>query len=208
MTDRESTDLSAELPPGFAITDEDILKAMKRIQGYLDITPEDFRELFRVAWHLALQRLAGSIRAADIMTGDVVAVPRTASLREVAELMAQRGVAGVPVLEDDGSVAGIITERDFLSQMGESGTKSFMGIAARCLAGKGCVAAPIRAKKAEDIMTSPVVTITPEMVWLDIAGIFKEKKINRAPVVDVGGRLLGIVSREDIVHTPIIGQLS
>jgi len=71
------------------------------------------------------------------MTRDMVIVKRKTLLLDVAKLMADKGVAGVPVIEEDGKVAGIMAERDFLMRMGALDTKSFMGVVEKCLVGKG-----------------------------------------------------------------------
>jgi CBS domain-containing membrane protein len=206
MDTRQKPDHQPPLPESCGLSDEDIYEAMKEIPGYLDITPGDFKELYQIACRLALKRITQSVTADDIMTRDVVTVKRQTPLLDVAKLMADKGVAGVPVIEEDGRVAGIIAERDFLVRMGALGTESFMGVVEKCLMGKGCVAAPIRAQKAEDVMTSPVVTVQAETISLDISNLFRERKINRVPVVDNKGRLIGIVSREDIVHSPLISK--
>jgi CBS-domain-containing membrane protein len=186
------------------ISDEDIYAAMKEIPGYLDITSGDFKELYRIAYSNALKRITQSIRAGDIMTREVVAAERETPLKEVAKKMSEKGVSGVPVIEKDKKVAGVISEKDFLSRMGAKDTKTFMGVVAECLKGKGCVAIEIRAKKAEDIMTSPPIIVTEDTTLQDISNIFKEKKINRVPVVDRNSYLVGIVSREDIVEASIL----
>lgn len=189
------------------ISDKDIYEAMKDIPGYLDITPGDFKELYRQTYRHALNRIARSVKAGDIMTGEVLSVKRKTALTEVAKLMAEKGISGVPVIEDDRKVAGVISEKDFLSRMGARNTKTFMGVVAKCLGGNGCVALSIRAKNAEDIMTAPAVTVNVDAPLVDITTLFKERKINRVPVVDREGRLVGIVSREDIVEAPVLGGL-
>jgi len=122
----------------------------------------------------------------------------------VAELMAEKTVSGIPVLEDDGKVAGIISEKDFLSHMGSRDKTHFMAVVAECLKGKGCVAMPIRLKKAEDIMTSPAFTVKEDTSVIEIANLFTEKNINRVPVINEEGRLAGIVSRADIVRASLM----
>jgi CBS domain-containing membrane protein len=189
------------------ISDKDIYEAMKDIPGYLDITTGDFKELYRLTYRHALKRIVESVKASDIMTSEVVSVKRETPLKEVARLMAEQGVSGVPVIEDDRKVAGVISEKDFLSQMGARNTKTFMGIVSKCLKGKGCVALSIRAKKAEDIMIAPAITVNEDTTLLDITKILKERKINRVPVVDQDGCLIGIISREDIVEAPLSGGL-
>ncbi len=183
------------------LADADLYEAMKDVQGYLDITLSDLKEVYRHAYRHAVERVCSSVLVRDIMTTPVVSASRKAPLREVAEIMAQEGVSGVPVLEADGKVAGIISEKDFLALMGSRETKSFMALLAACLAGQsGCPAEPIRAQNAEDIMTSPAVTVRNDVPLGEIKALFSERKINRVPVVDSEGRLLGIVSRADVIR--------
>jgi CBS-domain-containing membrane protein len=181
---------------------------MKDIPGYLDITTGDFKELYRLTYIHALQRISQSIKAAAIMTEEVVAVKRETPLKEVAKLMSEQGVSGVPVIEEDRKVAGVISEKDFLSRMGGKSGKTFMGVIAKCLKGKACVAIPIRAKKAEDIMTSPAVTVKESSTLRDIADLFEGREINRVPVIDDKGCLTGIVSRGDIIKIPLLRGMS
>ena len=186
------------------ISDNDIYEAMKDIQGYLDITPADLKEIYKFAYRHALERITQSVRAHDIMTTQVFSVNRTTPVMEVAELMAEKTVSGIPVLEEDGKVAGIISEKDFLSHMGSRDKTHFMAVVAECLKGKGCVAMPIRSQKAEDIMTSPAVTVKEDTSVIEIANLFTEKNINRVPVINEEGRLKGIVSRADIVRASLM----
>ena len=186
------------------ISDNDIYEAMKDIPGYLDITPADLKEIYKFAYRHALQRITQAVRAHDIMTTQVFSVNRTTPVMEVAELMAEKTVSGIPVLEEDGKVAGIISEKDFLSHMGSRDKTHFMAVVAECLKGKGCVAMPIRSQKAEDIMTSPAVTVKEDTSVIEIANLFTEKNINRIPVINEEGRLKGIVSRADIVRASLM----
>ncbi len=186
-------------PPGLELGDEDIYEAMKQIPGYLDITPGDFKEVYHLAYRQAVERLSRSLTAGEIMTREVAQVRADTTLAEVAELMGRRGVSGVPVVDQDGKVVGIISEKDFLTHMGVREPKNFMTLVAGCLKTKGCIALPIKQKKAGDIMSAPPVTVGQETTAKEIAAIFTEKNINRVAVTDGQGRLLGIVSRGDIV---------
>jgi len=185
------------------ISDDDILTAMKQIDGYLDISFGDFKELYHVACSHALKRLMQSVKAGDIMTKKVVYVYKQTPSREVAEVMAKNSVSGIPVIDDGEQVVGIISENDFLSRMGKKEIKSFMNIIALCLGDKGCVAMPIRNQNAEDIMTSPVITANEETPVFDIVNLFADKKINRVPILSQDKKLVGIVSREDTLQTII-----
>jgi CBS domain-containing protein len=190
------------------ISDDDIYAAMKDIQGYLDISPADLKEIYKLAYRHALQRITRSVKARDIMTRQVFSVRRDTPLRAVAELMAEKTVSGIPVLDENDRIAGIISEKDFLGHLGAGDKIHFMSVIAECLQGKGCIAMPMRSQKAEDIMTSPAVTVEEDAATIEIAGIFAEKQINRVPVIDREGKLTGIISRADIVRASLINNRS
>lgn len=191
-----------------SLTEEDIYEAMKLIPGYLDITPGDFKEVYYLAYQHAVERLSLEVTAQRIMTREVIYVQSDTPLAEVAEAMGRKGVSGVPVLDQAGKVVGVISEKDFLTRMGVTGPKNFMSLVAACLKTKGCVALPIKQKEAEDIMSSPAVTVEEQATVKKIAEIFTTRNINRVVVTDPEGRLLGIVSRGDIVKAGFDGVKS
>ncbi|MFC1822739.1 CBS domain-containing protein [Thermodesulfobacteriota bacterium] len=200
MMGRTSPNTDVCVPQIFEISDDDILEAMKEIHGYLDITPGDFKVLYGTAYKHAVERLTNLGKARDVMTREVIFVERGTPSDQVANLMAVHGVAGVPVLENGKKVAGVISEKDFLFHMGNRDTRSFMEVVAQCLENKGCVAITMRKQKAEDIMNAPAITVREDTPISEIASIFSEKNINRVPVIDEAGLLLGIVARADIVQ--------
>jgi len=183
------------------MSDEDILDAMKSIPGYLDITPGDFKEIFRYAYRHAIERIAKSLVAKDVMTEKLISVTQDTSLKETSAKMAAHGVSGVPVMDESNSVVGVISEKDFLFHMGEKKTRSTMEVIAQCLSSKGCVAVSMHTGFAKDIMTSPALTIFDDTPVFEIASIFAEKNINRVPVLDQNNHLVGIVARTDIFRT-------
>jgi CBS domain-containing membrane protein len=182
------------------MTDQDILEAMKSIPGYLDITPADFKEVYLHAYQQAVERLSRSVMARDIMTENVVRVKPDTDIAGVAEVMAEKGVSGVPVVDDETRVLGIISEKNFLSRLSEGGPKNVMSVIARCLQAKKCLAGPLRGQTARDLMSSPPICLSPETTLEEISRLFSERQINRAPVVNAQNRLLGIVSRGDIIQ--------
>ncbi len=183
------------------MSDEDILDAMKSIPGYLDITPGDFREIFSYAYRYAVERIAQSLLAKDVMTEKVIFVTATTSLKETAAKMATHGISGIPVIDERKTVVGVISEKDFLFHMGEKRTTSIMNVIAQCLTSKGCVAISMRTGHAKDIMTSPAHTVAEDTPIFEIASIFAEKEINRVPVLDKNAQLVGVVARADIFRT-------
>ena len=92
------------IPRSIDISDEDVYDAMKEIPGYLDITPGDFKEVYRRAYAHAVERLTRRALARDVMTIKVISVRKDTPLLEVARILGARGVAGVPVIDELGAV--------------------------------------------------------------------------------------------------------
>lgn len=184
------------------IDDEDIFEAMKQIPGYLDITPGDFKQVYLKAYEHALHRLTTSLKAADVMTADVVWVKADTPVVEVAEIMEASRVSGVPVIGEDGKVVGVISEKDYLVEMGADEGGSFMTLVVECLKTGRCNAASVGVKKAADLMSQPAVTVDVETTLQEITAIFAQEGINRVPVMDRRSKLAGIVTREDILRIP------
>ena len=182
---------------GVDITENDIYEAMKDIPGYLDITPQDLKEIFRYAYRHAVERLMNSAKAKDIMTKTVVSVSPESRLHEIARTMAKHGISGVPVV-DKGGLVGIISQKDFLKLM-TTDAQNLMDVLAEYIDGKGCAAGSLRARTAREIMSFPVITVHEDETLAQIAELFASKHINRAPVIDQEGGMIGIVSRDDIV---------
>jgi CBS domain-containing protein len=134
----------------------------------------------------------------DVMSTLPVWVSETASFREVAARLRECRVSAFPVLDAHGKVTGVVSEADLLVKeavLGEPG-----GIAG-LLAGLMHRAAQAKAAgvTAADLMTSPAVTIGPDETVEQAARLMFDRKVKRLPVVDQGGRLVGIISRTDIL---------
>ena len=99
------------------ISNEDVFEAMKKIPGYLDITPKDFLELYHEAYQHALGRLKSAIKAEHIMTASVVTIDENKPLADAAQLMANFNISGLPVIDSQGQVSGVISDKDFLKHM-------------------------------------------------------------------------------------------
>lgn len=136
----------------------------------------------------------------DVMTTEVLTVRPETPLKEVAQLLVERGVSGLPVVRQDGLVLGVISEADFVLRE-ERGPAPRHGLLT-WLFGEDERTAERRAKLAAttagEAMTAPAVTIGSGRGIREAAAIMTEQAINRLPVVD-DGRLVGIVSRADLV---------
>lgn len=186
--------------PALEISEADVLEAMKGLPGYLDITPGDFRQVYRLAHERALKRLGLSLTARELMTSPAVSVSQDMLLPQVAQVMARAGVSGAPVLDGQGRVAGVISEKDFLRLMDPQGLGGFMGVVATCMAGGACLVAPFLEQPVGQVMSRPALTVGPETTLAAMAGIMAQSCINRLPVVDGQGALLGMVTRSDLLR--------
>ncbi len=179
------------------ISDDDIFEAMKDMDGFIDITLSDFRELYQFAFKHALERIFSGMTAKSIMTSKVIHVTEDTRLPAIVEIMAANSISGVPVVDDQMCVSGIISEKDVLYHMGDEGPKSFMGILAECLGETRCFAVSLKDLTAKSIMSSPTITAVAEASVFDIKRILAENNINRVPIVSRNKKLIGIVSRAD-----------
>jgi CBS domain-containing protein len=135
------------------------------------------------------------------MTRKVISVGPDTDLIQTARLMSNAGISGVPVTGDDLKIMGVISEKDFLRHLGDGESGSFMSVIAHCLSSQGCVALPIHGKTAKEIMTAPAITARPYHSIAELSRLLKDRNINRLPIVDDDARLMGIVSRGDIVNS-------
>ena len=134
----------------------------------------------------------------NVMTKRVVTVGPRTPLKEVAQLLVSKRVSGVPVVDEDGSVLGVVSEGDILvKERGRPGRGSLLD---HLLEVNGHEAVKHEARDAADAMTSPPITIRPERQIAEAAALMLDRCVNRLPVVDHHGKLLGIVTRADLVR--------
>ena len=183
------------------ISEHDIIEAMKRIQGYIDITPGDFKEVYQAAYALAIKRLFDTLTAGSVMTKSILVINQEMALVDAAGLLAEKQISGAPVVNNEGRIAGIVSEKDFLREMGFGAKPSFMQIATHCLNNKSCMIGNLHNRSVGDIMTKPPITGTSEMPLGSISELFNKRQINRLPIIDDDKRPVGIVTRTDLAHS-------
>ncbi len=184
------------------ISEEDLREALSDMKTYVDVTEEDLLKIYALALRHARERLTINMKVSEVMTIDAVAVSEDADVEEAIRLLSGHRVSGLPVVNNENRVVGVITEADILSVMGMKRGHTFKDIVARLLG------EPVPGNKAgrtvRQVMTSPAITTTPDAGILEVAGILEERRIKRLPVIDAGGVLVGIVSRADIVR--VVGK--
>ena len=120
--------------------------------------------------------------ASDIMTRTVFTVGPQVKAQEAAQILSQKRISGLPVVDENSKIIGIVTEADIISKVNREGLL------------------------VADIMSHKVITVDEETLVSDIAMLLTERKIKRVPVVQ-DNKLVGIISRADIVNAVAQGNL-
>ncbi|WP_438295501.1 CBS domain-containing protein [Streptomyces sp. HUAS TT7] len=158
---------------------------------------------------------ASQYTVSDVMTHTAVAVGRKASYKEIVEVMHEWKVSALPVLEGEGRVVGVVSEADLL-------VKEQFRRADPVPLERAEEAAKAAAVLAEDLMSSPAVTVHPAATVSEAARIMARKGVKRLPVVNDIGMLEGVVSRSDLlkvflrpdeeiedeIRTAVLGELT
>ncbi|MFF8428063.1 CBS domain-containing protein [Streptomyces sp. NPDC016566] len=137
-----------------------------------------------------------------VMTDDVVTVRHGTPFKEVARLLREHRISGLPVIDEDDKVIGVISETDLMQRQArpsESGGR--LGTWLRRLGhGARTSAARSRARTAGGLMSAPAVTVPAEAALPEAARLMARHGIERLPVVDEEDRLAGIVTRRDLLQ--------
>ncbi len=139
------------------------------------------------------------MRVKDVMTTNPWTVRVQTSLKDVADILARQKISGLPVVDDQEHVVGVVSECDILmKERGEiRGEHGFLG---RLLSLEPLDALKLDARTAGEAMSAPAITIGPRRSVAEAAGVMIDQGIKRLPVVDDEGKLVGIVTRADLVR--------
>lgn len=113
------------------------------------------------------------ITAGEIMSSPVITVPSRATRGQIAEVLTRNQISAAPVVDESGNVRGLVSEHDLLAKSGQT---------------------------AAELMTTAVISVSPDCPVNDIRHLLVERRIRRVPVLQ-DGRLVGVVSRRDVIAT-------
>jgi CBS domain-containing protein len=131
----------------------------------------------------------------DVMTRRVVSVREDASFKEMADMLRRTRISAFPVIDTANRVIGVVSEADLLVKEAVQATGTSIIAALRHVGEE----AKAQGVTAADLMTRPAVTVGPDASVAEAARIMYDRRIKRLPVVDAAGRLLGIISRADVL---------
>jgi CBS domain-containing protein len=134
-------------------------------------------------------------RVSDVMTTSVVTVDRITPYKQIARLLAEHRISGLPVLKMGRQVAGVVTEADLLTAQ-ENTARRVHAASRRAWWPRR---QPHPALTAGELMTTPAITIGPDATIPAAARMMNTHHIRRLPVVDKDGKLAGVVSRRDLL---------
>jgi len=141
------------------------------------------------------------MKASDIMVAKAITIGPNASVRDVAKLLLNNHISAVPVVSEDGSLLGIVSEGD-LMRRAEIGTEKHHSWWLEMLSSDEALAAEFvksNAHKVADVMTRNVITASPKTQICDIASLMEKSSIKRVPIVK-DGKVVGIVSRANLLQ--------
>lgn len=178
---------------GFSRADLEAL--LRERDELLDIDPADLEALLREAGIRAYARTFGEVTCADVMTHDVVSITPRTTVREARRLLRRHDVKALPVTDDAGRVAGIVTRADLMNERGGART-------GRLLASSVVRRLSPRARLGETVrtlMSAPVRTVAATMPIAELVPLFAGRGHHHVPVVDADQRLTGIVTQADLI---------
>ncbi len=144
------------------------------------------------------------IHARDIMQTEVITATPETSLEELGRLMLEHNISGVPVIDDHGTVVGVVTENDIIETHEELRFPTVVALFDAILYVESSRHFEEQVRKAaattaRELMHTPVVSVSPEATLPEIASIMTRKQIHHLPVIE-GGKLVGMVGKADVVR--------
>jgi CBS domain-containing protein len=150
------------------------------------------------------------LKVRDIMRTDVITVGPDATVKELAGLLSEHKISGVPVVDADGSLLGIVSEGDVIVQDADLHFPHYVQFLESTIYLGSMKKFDERFKKAfgakvSDVMSEDVQTVGPDDTVHAVATLMSDHDINRVPVVE-DGKVVGIVTRGDIVRAIAGGE--
>lgn len=141
------------------------------------------------------------MKAAEIMVKDVVTTGPEASVQELATLMLERRISGLPVVDGGGRLLGIVSEGDLIRRPEIDTDRVKLGWLRLLLSDEARARDFVKShgRKAREVMTQPAISVATDAPLAEVVRLMARHRIKRLPVVDKG-RLVGLVTRTDLLR--------
>lgn len=183
---------------------EDFINALRELDSFVDVTLEDLVQINEIAQKHARLRQAEQLMVRDIMTTNVATVSGNTSLRIAAGILLERRISGLPVVDDENRLVGIVTEADFLCAMGipchHPAHTLWQTLEWMFMHQPRPGNVPAR---VADIMTHETVATTGDKTLHDAIESMKRHNIKRLVVVGDMDQVVGMVTRSNLVQVLI-----
>jgi CBS-domain-containing membrane protein len=178
------------------LSDRDILNAMENIPGYLDVSTEDFKAIYRLAHAHAIERIHQGFRVLDFTRTDIEPLTTGQTLFQAASVLVRQNLKSLPVVRRDGKVAGVLSETDYLSRLR---AETFLELFLRLIENREEFSLECRDTRVEEVMTESPVVIGGDADYRQAILAFRSHEGRSMPVVDSNGQLLGVLLRKEFI---------
>jgi CBS domain-containing membrane protein len=180
---------------------QDFKHALKELDSYIDVSLEDLMQIHHLAEKYAQLRNAEQLKVRDIMTTEVVTVHPETGLRKAASLLLEMRISGLPVVDAEQKLVGIVTEADFLCALGipchHPAHNLWQSLESMFRHN------PVRSErpdKVADIMVAQTITLQADNNLHEVIDTMKHHRIKRVIVVNDKQQVSGIITRSNLVQ--------
>ncbi len=183
---------------------DDFVRALQSMNTYIDIEVDDLMTLAERAEHFSRQRSVEMLSVSSVMSQPVQVVRPDAKMAEAAHLMIAKRISGLPVVDDAGSLLGIITEADFLRGLGVPSQHPSHNLWQTLeslfnhLAHRADLEGPN--DSVSEHMVCDVICVAIDDNLDDVLAVMKQRRVKRVVVCDEGKQVVGMVTRSDLVR--------
>lgn len=184
------------------LEEEDVIEAMKKIGTYLDISPSDFKKLYGIIQGQIKEKFLYKLKAKDLMNPKVIFLFPEENLKNAILKLAEAEISGAPVIDKE-KVVGVLSEKDILKALGIIKSPCLLSLLVSFFdTDRFVLFDKIKNLKVKDIMSTPSLTVQTDDPIIKVINLMKIKKINRVPVIDKKEKLVGIITRADLLKHP------
>jgi CBS domain-containing protein len=182
----------------------DYQQALRSMDTFIDITVDDLMTLTQRAEQIAGRNAIKSFNVGQVMTRPVRTVRPDTALAEAAHIMVSERISGLPVVDNEGRLTGLITEADFLRALGVPAEQPHSSLWQTLeslfnhLAHNGELETPDDPVATH--MVKNVVVVSPEQDLHDVIELMKHHRVKRLVVCDEARKVLGMITRSDLVR--------
>lgn len=179
---------------------DDFQNALRDMDTYIDVSVEDLMRIGQLAQQHAKMRTAEQVRVENVMTTKVITVTPATSLQDAARILLDNRISGLPVVDDQGLLLGIVTEADFLCAMGipchHPAHNLWQTLESMFVHPPQLTNMP---RTIADIMKKNVITVSETQSLHDAVELMKKHHIKRLIVASPDNQVRGILTRSNLV---------